>query len=224
MEHTLLIVDDEKDIVTMLKGFFSKRGYQVITAFSGEEAVKKAEKSPDMNLLDVNMPDMDGFSVCERIRQFVACPILFLTARVEEMDRVKGFSSGGDDYVIKPFSLVELEARVAAHLRRERRNSQSVKVKFSGELSIDYGQKKVFFKSEEISFAKKDFEIIELLSQHPKQVFDRERIYELLWGYDAEGNSSVVTEHIRMIRLKLSEYGYQEQIETVWGSGYKWKA
>ncbi|HEY8422847.1 MAG TPA: response regulator transcription factor [Thermoclostridium sp.] len=223
MGHSILIVDDETDIVTMLGNYFSKKGYQIMTAYSGKEAVKKAEKCPDLILLDVNMPDMDGFSVCERIRQFVACPIIFLTARVEEMDKVKGFSSGGDDYIIKPFSLVELEARVGAHLRRELRKSQAVKVKFSGDLSIDYGQKKVFIKDEEIPFAKKDFEIIELLSQHPKQIFDRERIYELLWGYDAEGSSNVVTEHIRVIRSKLSKYGYQTCIETVWGNGYKWR-
>ena len=149
---------------------------------------------------------MDGLQVCQRIRDYVSCPILFLTARIEDTDKVKGFSVGGDDYIVKPFSLVELEARVHAHLRRENRHNTESRVKFAGNLTIEYEQRCVFWKEEQLSLAKKEFDIVELLSQNPGQVFDKERIYEKLWGYDSDGDSSVIAEHIRRIRVKLSEY------------------
>ena len=118
MKKTILIADDEKDILEMLGDYFFYNGYQVLLASGGEEAVKKAAQNPDLILLDINMPDKDGLSVCAQIRRFVSCPILFLTARVEDSDKIKGFGIGGDDYIVKPFSLEELGARVAAHLRR----------------------------------------------------------------------------------------------------------
>lgn len=117
--NRILIADDEPDIVEMLRCFFERRGYFVLTATDGAQALRKAEQQPDIILLDINMPELDGMEVCRRIRGFVSCPILFLTARIEDSDKVQGFAVGGDDYIIKPFSLAELEARVAAHLRRE---------------------------------------------------------------------------------------------------------
>ena len=123
MAQSILIVDDEKEIVSMLYCYFSKLGYTVYTATAGNAALKEVEKKPDIILLDVNMPDIDGFTVCERIRDYVSCPIIFLTARIEDSDKIKGFSIGADDYVIKPFSVDELEARIAAHLRREKRHN-----------------------------------------------------------------------------------------------------
>lgn len=123
MAQSILIVDDEKKIVSMLYCYFSKLGYTVYTATAGNAALKEVEKKPDIILLDVNMPDIDGFTVCERIRDYVSCPIIFLTARIEDSDKIKGFSIGADDYVIKPFSVDELEARIAAHLRREKRHN-----------------------------------------------------------------------------------------------------
>lgn len=125
MAQSILIVDDEKEIVSMLYCYFSKLGYTVYTATAGNAALKEVEKKPDIILLDVNMPDIDGFTVCERIRDYVSCPIIFLTARIEDSDKIKGFSIGADDYVIKPFSVDELEARIAAHLRREKRHNIS---------------------------------------------------------------------------------------------------
>lgn len=222
METKLLIVDDEPDIVAMLASFFTGKGYQVLTAQSGREALLRAEQSPDLILLDVSMPDLDGLAVCQAIRDHISCPILFLTARIEDTDKVRGFSVGGDDYILKPFSLVELEARVQAHLRREARHQSQARVKFGVELTIDFLERRVFFGKEEIPLTKKEFDIVELLSQNPGQVFDKERIYERLWGYDSEGNSSVVAEHIRRIRAKLSQAGCKNHIETVWGMGYKW--
>ncbi len=222
METKLLIVDDEPDIVAMLASFFTGMGFKGLTAQSGREALLRAEQSPDLILLDVSMPDLDGLAVCQAIRDHISCPILFLTARIEDTDKVRGFSVGGDDYILKPFSLVELEARVQAHLRREARHQSQARVKFGVELTIDFLERRVFFGKEEIPLTKKEFDIVELLSQNPGQVFDKERIYEKIWGYDSEGSSGVVAEHIRRIRAKLAVHTDRVYLETVWGCGYKW--
>ena len=222
MRDKILIVDDEADIVAMLKDYFEFNGYDTITAVSGLEAIKKAEKQPDIILLDINMPYIDGMEVCMQIRNFVSCPILFLTARVEDSDKIKGFGVGADDYIVKPFSIDELGARVSAHLRRERRQRESAKVRFDDKLAIDYTERSLYYNGEQIPFAKKEFDIIELLSQHIGQVFSKERIYELVWDYDSEGDSSVIAEHIRRIRSKFAKAGMKPYIETVWGVGYKW--
>ena len=222
MAQKILIVDDVRDIVHLLESYFRRAGYQTMTALSGAEALEKASAKPDIILLDVNLPDMDGFEVCRRIREGGSCPILFLTARIEDSDKVKGFAVGGDDYVVKPFSLEELGARVAAHLRREVRRSAAMSVRFDDELMINYTDRTVTVRGQELNFAKKEFDIIEFLSQNVGQVFDRERIYERVWGYDSEGDSSVVSEHIRRIRVKLSNAGAKPYIQTVWGVGYKW--
>ena len=219
----ILIIDDEQDITEMLSSFFQSRVYEAITAGSASQALRQVETRPDLILLDINMPGEDGFSLCGKIRDFINCPILFLTARVEDADKVRAFLAGGDDYIVKPFSLLELEARVAAHLRREQRNAASSLVKFTDSLVIDYGRRKVFSSGRELPLAKKDFAIVSLLSQNPRQVFDRERIYERVWGYDAEGSSTVVAEHIRKIRSVFEEYGCKDYIETIWGVGYTWK-
>lgn len=222
MEGKILIADDETDIVVMLSQFFQGKGYRILTATNGVETLKQVENNPDIILLDINMPGMDGLEVCQRIRDYVSCPILFLTARIEDADKVKGFSVGGDDYIVKPFSLVELEARVKAHLRRETRHSFNTQIKFIDELTIDYVERCIFYKGNKISLAKKEFDIVELLSVNSGQVFDRERIYEKIWGYDSEGDSSVVAEHIRRIRTKIASFTEKGYIETVWGCGYKW--
>ena len=222
MDYKILIVDDEPDIVSMLASFFTGNGYQALTAHSGMESLKRVEQNPDIILLDINMPDMDGLEVCELIRDRVSCPILFLTARIEDRDKVKGFFAGGDDYILKSFSLMELEARVCAHLRRESRHKVDTRLRFVGNLAIDFAKRQLFCGKEEILLTKKEFDIVELLSQNPGQVFDKERIYEKLWGYDSEGDSSVVAEHIRRIRTKIAAHTDRPYIETVWGCGYKW--
>lgn len=222
MAYKLLVVDDERDIAAMLRDLFTMKGYDVMTALNAREALALCGQSPDLILLDVNMPDMDGFSLCRQIRDFVPCPILFLTARIEDADKVMGFAAGGDDYILKPFSSEELLARVTAHLRREERHREESNVKFADGLVIDYSQRQVFQNGEPLRLAKKEFDIIELLSMHPTQVFDREHIYESVWGWDSEGDSAVVAEHIRRIRAKLSAAGCGNRIETVWGVGYRW--
>lgn len=222
MSTKILIADDERDIVSMLGRFFESKGFYVLPASNGTEALKQVEKQPDIILLDINMPGTDGLEVCQRIRNHISCPILFLTARIEDTDKVKGFAVGGDDYIVKPISLVELEARIQAHLRREARHNFEAQIKFTGDLTIDYSERCLYFDNKRVGLAKKEFDIVELLSQNPGQVFDKERIYERIWGYDSEGDSSVVTEHIRRIRSKIASYTDHVYIETVWGCGYKW--
>ena len=207
----------------MLKRYFSLEGYHVITAAGGKEALQKLAKQPDLILLDINMPDIDGLSLCKSIRDFVSCPILFLTANVEDSDKIKGFGVGGDDYIVKPFSIDELGARVSAHLRRENRSKIKTHVLFDEQLAIDYLERSVYWNGNEIPLLKKEFDILEVLSQNPGQVFDKERLYEAAWGLDGLGNNTVVAEHIRKIRAKFTAVGAKQYIETVWGVGYKWE-
>ncbi len=222
MSEKILIVDDEKGIVDMLKSYFERQSFQVYTAYNGMEALKQAVCEPDIVLLDINMPEMDGLAVCQRIREFITCPILFLTARIESADKIIGFQAGADDYIVKPFDLDELGARVAAHLRREQRRQYNRAVSFFGEITIDYAARTIAINGESVSMSKREFDIVELLSLNPGQVFNRERIYETVWGIDGDGDSDTVMEHIRKIRAKLTAYTLQSYIETVWGCGYKW--
>ncbi len=223
MGYKLLLVDDDRDLIKMLTHYFSRKGYEIRSAENGLEAMERVKEGPDLILLDINMPGMDGLAVCRQIRDKVSCPILFLTAKVEKQDRVNGLLLGGDDYILKPFSLRELEARIVAHLKREERQRQKSEYRFQEGLMIDYTAKKVQLQGRELEFTRTEYEILEFLSMHPGQVFDKERIYEKVCGYDAEGDSRVVTELIRRIRKKLSEYANAEYIETVWGVGYRWK-
>lgn len=222
MSEKILIVDDEKGIVDMLKSYFERQSFQIYTAYNGMEALKQAVCDPDIVLLDINMPEMDGLAVCQRIREFITCPILFLTARIESADKIIGFQAGADDYIVKPFDLDELGARVAAHLRREQRRQYNRAVRFFGEITIDYAARTIAINGESVSMSKREFDIVELLSLNPGQVFDRERIYETVWGIDGDGNSDTVMEHIRKIRAKLTAHTLHSYIETVWGCGYKW--
>lgn len=220
--YRILVADDEPGVVSLLKDYFEINGYEVLMAKNGRVVMEMVKQNPDIILLDINMPGMDGLSVCRTIRDYVTCPILFLTARVEDRDKIAGFAAGGDDYIIKPFSIDELGARVAAHIRRDHRDMPVLNVRFFGRISVDYSARTVSVDGKQLALAKKEYEIVELLSLHQGQVFDKERIYELVWGCDAEGNSAVVAEHIRRIRAKLSEEQEAYHIETVWGSGYKW--
>ena len=221
MPPKILIVDDEPGIVEMLQSYFVAE-YQVLTASSGTEALQKAAANPDLILLDINMPGLDGLSVCRQLRDHLNCPILFLTARIEQSDKIVGFAAGADDYIVKPFDLDELAARVQAHLRREQRRQGKASVRFFGDLTIDYNAREVTVQGQNVPLSKREFEIVALLSLHPGQVFDREHIYEAVWGIDGAGNSDTIMEHIRKIRAKLAACTMHSYIETVWGCGYKW--
>ena len=223
MQYKILIVDDDTELLKMLRSYFEIKQYTVITAENGSEALEKVSLVPDLILLDINMPHIDGIEVCRRIRDQITCPIIFLTAKVEEQDRVNGLLSGGDDYILKPFSLKELDARIVAHLKREERHRAKSEFRFQGELMIDYSSKKVQLGEVFLELTKLEYDIIEFLSMNPGQVFDKERIYEKVCGYDAEGDSRVITELVRRIRRKMAEHTENEYIETVWGMGYRWK-
>lgn len=222
MQYKILVVDDEAPIRKLLKDFFNIQGYLVYTAKNGAEAIEQLEVGPDLILLDINMPDMDGFEVCKKIRGHVNCPILFLTAKVEERDRVNGLMIGGDDYILKPFSMEELNARVTAHLRREERSQSKEKLKFSDELVINYTERSVCYQNIPIQLTRMEFDIVELLSMHRGQIFSKEKIYETLKGFDEEGDSNTIAEHVRRIRMKIGKYTDKTYVDTVWGVGYKW--
>lgn len=222
MNERILLVDDEKGVVDMLKSYFEMLSYQVYTAYDGKTALRQAANNPDIVLLDINMPGMDGLTVCEKIRDHISCPILFLTARIETADKIKGFQVGADDYIVKPFELDELGARVAAHLRRESRKQEQSTLRFFSDMVIDYSKREVSISGERIALSKKEFDIVELLSINAGQVFDRERIYELVWGLEGDGNSDTIMEHIRKIRSKFAAVSTHSYVETVWGVGYKW--
>lgn len=221
MKYKILIIDDEDMILSMMKKCLQEK-FSVYTADSAKRALELLTVTPDIILLDINMPEMDGLELCQLIREHISCPIIFLTARVTEQDVIKGLSVGGDDYITKPFRMDELLARISAHLRREKRKGTVANLRFDDKLVIDYNSREVFYGKEQLDFSNKEFEIIKFLSRNAGMVFDRETIYEKLWGYDGEGDSIVVKEHIRKIRNKLQVYTDKNYIETVWGVGYKW--
>ena len=223
MPYKILVVDDEPVITELLYDHLSDNGYLVYTAQNANSAMEQLKYTPDLILLDINMPGTDGLELCRMIRQTISCPILFLTARITEQDKINGLRCGGDDYISKPFSLGEITARIEAHLRREERIRSSAEVVSSSGLLVNLSARTVQYQGEEITFPKNEIEILEYLLTHAGQTFDRERIYEAVWGYDAEGDSDVVKEHIRRIRTGLKEATGKEYIETVWGMGYKWR-
>lgn len=223
MSYAILIIDDEEMLTELLADYLQDCGYITYVANSSDEALEQLQKNPDLILLDINMPGTDGLELCKMIRNHISCPILFLTARVTETDKIVGLQSGGDDYITKPFSLQELAARIGAHLRRDERAKQKTNVIGCHGLLVDLSKRKVVWKEKEISFSRREFDIIEFLLSNSNQIFDKERIYETIWGYDAEGDSNVVKEHIRKIRSKLINATGNEYIETVWGMGYRWK-
>lgn len=224
MAYKILIVDDEKMITDLLSSHLQDCGYDTLVANCSGEAMTLLQKQPDLIILDINMPGLNGLELCRNIRDHILCPIIFVTARITELDKINGLQYGGDDYITKPFSLKELSARVAAHLRRDERNKNRSPVLTSSDgLLVNLSKRCVFFGETEILFSKKEFDLIEYLMTNAGQVFDRERIYEAIWGYDAEGDSNVVKEHVRKIRAKLRDTTGHDYIETVWGVGYRWK-
>lgn len=218
----ILVVDDEEEICNMLKEYLQMENYLVYTATDASTALRQLTNQPDLILLDINMPLMDGYELCERIRDDITCPILFLSARTKEKDKINGLKVGADDYITKPFSMEELLARVDAHLRREERRSAKKKVYMDEWITVDFQAGKVLSKAENLGLTKTEFLIVEMLLTHAGQVLDKERIYENVRGFDAEADASIVMEHIRRIRKKLSKATSKEYIETVWGVGYRW--
>lgn len=222
MPYKILIIDDEILITELLSSHLQDCGYETIVVNSGKDALNFVSQQPDLILLDIMMPDIDGLELCRRIRDHISCPILFLTARITEQDKVNGFQYGGDDYITKPFSLKELTARVEAHLRREKRQMNRDSILTSNELIINLSQRRVYYQEKEILLSKTGFDLLVFFVTNANHVFDREHIYTSVWGYNADGNSNVIKEHVHKLRVKLRDATGQDFIETVWGVGYRW--
>lgn len=217
----ILVVDDDRGILELVRRSLEYEEYQVDTIENSKAVLEQKLEWYQMIILDVMMPGMDGFSLCRELRDRVDCPILFLTAKSEESDLMKGLGAGGDDYITKPFGIGELRARVAAHLRREKRERKHFLE--AGEVRFQIQAKKMFYQETEIPMTKSEYAICEYLAVNSGQVFSKERIYEAVYGYDGESDVSAITEHVKNIRAKCKKYGL-EPIETVWGIGYRWKA
>lgn len=216
----LLVVDDDFNMLDLVRAALEKDSHQVDTEADATTIQSSRCQQYDLLLLDVMMPDEDGFSRCSRIRSEVDCPILFLTAKSEDAALVQGFGLGADDYIKKPFSIAELRARVNAHLRREVR--QPTNTLNRGGVRFNMQEKIASVGEEDILFTKGEYAISEHLALHTGQVFTKEQLYESIFGFDAEGDASAIVEHIKNIRAKLKVYNLNP-IETVWGVGYKWR-
>ncbi|MBG9793379.1 chemotaxis protein CheY [Paenibacillus dendritiformis] len=224
---TILLVDDEEEMTVFVQDALEDAGYTVMTAYSAKQAEGLIRRqTPDLIVLDVMMPGTDGFQFCKQVRDAVSCPIVFVSARVSEADRIYGLAAGGDDYLVKPFSLRELMARIEAHLRRERRSSRRKErgLLTYGPFTVNIGGHELNCHGKALALTSREFAIVKLLAMHPGQVFAREHIYEQVWGLDAVGDDATVTEHVKNIRAKMAAAAPGPRwIETVWGIGYKWK-
>ncbi len=216
----ILAVDDDEKILKLIRNALAKEGYEVTVQNDPLKLEELKLTDYQLILLDVMMPGIDGFTLCEKIRDRVDCPILFLTAKTKEADIMRGLGIGGDDYITKPFGLGELRARVSAHLRREtRKKKHMVSV---GGVQFYLKEKKARCDGRELGFTKSEYAICEYLAMNQGQVFSKDRIYEYVFGYEKESDNSVITEHIKNIRSKCQKAGL-EPIETVWGVGYRWR-
>lgn len=217
----ILAVDDDADILALIKNALSLKGYQVDTHENAQAVDKTKLTSYDIILLDVLMPEMDGVTYCQEIRDLVDCPILFLTAKNQEADIVTGLASGADDYIAKPFGVQELLARLQAHLRREKRERHISLIR--GAVHFDLGSKTVSVQGQTLSLTKSEYEICEYLAKYPGQVFSKEQLYDHLVGFEERGTPAAIAEHVRNIRAKFRNVN-EEPIETVWGIGYRWQS
>ena len=215
----ILVVDDEIEICNLIKSALKKQGYAVTVRNNAIDISKEELNKFDLILLDVMMPTVDGFTLCRYIRNEVDSQIIFITDKTMEEDILEGFSIGADDYIKKPFSILELRARVEAHLRREHREKQQVLS--TNELKFNLKSKEIYFNDEKILLTKGEYKICEYLARHKGQVFTLEQIFIEVYGFDKDSDSSCIREHIKNIRAKLTKY-IESPITTVWGIGYKW--
>lgn len=217
----ILVIDDELSILELIKNGLKKDGYLITAYQSTEDAELGKLNAYDLILLDVMMPGTDGFQYCKKIRDMVDCPILFLTAKTLEEDILYGLGIGADDYITKPFRIQELRARIAAHLRREKRERHS-SLSFAPNLRFDLAAKILYVGEEAVSLTKSEYFICEYLARNRGQVFTKEQIYEAVFGLDGEADNSTIATHVKNIRAKLERYQLNP-LSTVWGIGYKWE-
>ena len=225
MGQKVLVVDDEKLIVKGLRFRLEQEGMEVDCAYDGEEALELARQNQyDMVLLDVMLPKMTGFEVCQQIREFSSVPIVMLTVKGEDMDKILGLEYGADDYITKPFNILEVKARIKAIMRRTNRKSakkEESKVVERGDMRLDCESRRVYIKDREINLTAKEFELLELLIKNPGKVYGRENLLKLVWGSDYPGDVRTVDVHIRRLREKIEEVpGEPAYVRTKWGVGY----
>lgn len=231
MRKKILVVEDEKNIAELERDYLEANGYEVEIALDGKSGLDRALESDfDLVILDVMLPGIDGFEVCRQIRKSKECPVLMVSAKKDEIDKIRGLGLGADDYITKPFSPSELVARVTAHISRyERLTSKGEEpvnyVINIGNLSIDKNARRVFINDEEVLLTNKEFDLLVFLASNPNVVFSKDTIFDKIWGLDAIGETSTVTVHINRIREKIEDDSSNPQyIETVWGAGYRFKA
>ena len=225
MARKVLVVDDEKLIVKGIRFSLEQDSMEVDCAYDGEEALEYAKKTEyDVVLLDIMLPKLNGFEVCQRIREFSNMPIIMLTAKTEDMDKILGLEYGADDYIAKPCNILEVKARIKAIMRRSKRTEKEKDKKkeiISGDLKIDTEGRRVYIQEKEINLTAKEFDLLELLMVNPNKVYSRESLLELVWGKDYPGDVRTVDVHIRRLREKIetnpSEPTY---VHTKWGVGY----
>ena len=224
MSRKVLVVDDEKLIVKGIRFSLEQDGMDVDCAYDGEEALEMAkEKKYDIILLDLMLPKMDGFEVCQQIREFSNVPIVMLTAKGEDMDKILGLEYGADDYITKPFNILEVKARIKAIMRRAGSN-QEEKDK-AGDLKMDCESRRVFISGKEINLTAKEFDVLELLVFNPNKVYSRENLLNIVWGYEYPGDVRTVDVHIRRLREKIEANPSEPKyVHTKWGVGYYFQA
>lgn len=225
MAKKVLVVDDEKLIVKGIRFSLEQDGMEVDCAYDGEEAFQMAkDKEYDMILLDVMLPKMDGFEVCQAIREFSSVPIVMLTAKGDDMDKILGLEYGADDYITKPFNILEVKARIKAIMRR----TQPVKVKQQnpaiiekGDLRLDCDSRRLYILDKEINLTTKEFDLLELLVKNENKVYSRENLLNLVWGYEYPGDVRTVDVHVRRLREKIERNPSEPKyVHTKWGVGY----
>ena len=225
MAKKVLVVDDEKLIVKGIRFSLEQDGMEVECAYDGEEALNMArENEYDIILLDIMLPKLNGLEVCQQIREFSSVPIVMLTAKGEDMDKILGLEYGADDYITKPFNILEVKARIKAIMRRTMKPAaaeEKAKVVQVGDLKLDCESRRVFIGSREINLTAKEFDVLELLVFNPNKVYSRENLLNIVWGYEYPGDVRTVDVHIRRLREKIEENPSEPKyVHTKWGVGY----
>ena len=221
----ILVVDDEKLIVKGIRFSLEQDGMEVTCAYDGEEALRLAQENKfDMILLDIMLPKMVGFEVCQAIREFSNMPIVMLTAKGDDMDKILGLEYGADDYITKPFNILEVKARIKAIMRRTAASEpkeENSKVIESGDLKLDCESRRLFVQGREINLTAKEFDLLELLVMNPNKVYSRENLLNLVWGYEYPGDVRTVDVHVRRLREKIEPNPSEPKyVHTKWGVGY----
>lgn len=225
LSKKVLIVDDEKLIVKGIRFSLEQDGMEVDCAYDGEEALAAAkQKEYDVVLLDIMLPKLTGFEVCQAIRDFSSMPIIMLTAKGDDMDKILGLEYGADDYITKPFNILEVKARIKAIMRRSSKkqlSDETAKVAVFGELKVDTESRRVYINNKEVNLTAKEFDLLELLIFNPNKVYSRDSLLNTVWGYDYPGDVRTVDVHIRRLREKVeSNPSEPKYIHTKWGVGY----